>query len=67
MCKENQKQNKEVRLSDEVLKQVTGGSQDRIQTLTCPVCTHPIPVTMIQLLQDRRLYCPYCGLVLTFD
>lgn len=67
MCKENQKQNKEVRLSDEVLKQVTGGSQDRITTLSCPGCTHPIPVTVTQLLQDRRLCCPYCGLVLTID
>ena len=65
MCMENQEKNKSVQLSDEVLKQVTGGSQDdRPPVISCPQCMTPVIVTAAQIMENKIIRCPHCGFVL---
>lgn len=64
MGMENQEQNKSVQISDEVLKQVTGGSQDdRPLVIDCPRCMTPVIVTVTQII-EQNIRCSHCGFVL---
>ena len=41
--------------------------QQHVPGLGCPICGQLIPVSIKQLLFDKSLKCPCCGLVLSID
>ena len=54
-------------LTDDDLRSVAGGTDQRTPGLSCPGCGAFIPVTIHQLLCTPRLTCPTCGLHLDID
>lgn len=35
--------------------------------MSCPICTHFIPIHFQQLLHDNGVQCPHCGLSMTIN
>ena len=63
-------------ITQEELDKIVGGyvpaqsqlqQQQRTPGIPCPSCNNTIPVSIHQLLFDKSLFCPFCGLHLTID
>lgn len=56
--KNNEK--KEYLLTDEDLKEISGGTSSKTPGISCPICGKFIPTSVFDLLINDRIRCPYC-------
>ncbi len=56
--KNNEK--KEYLLTDEDLKEISGGTSSKTPSISCPICGKFIPTSVFDLLINDRIRCPYC-------
>lgn len=56
--KNNEK--KEYLLTDEDLKEISGGTSSKTPRISCPICGKFIPTSVFDLLINDRIRCPYC-------
>ena len=56
--KNNEK--KEYLLTDEDLKEISGGTSSKTPGISCPICGKFIPTSIFDLLINDRIRCPYC-------
>ena len=68
--------NKKREMTQEELDMIVGGyipntprmrEQQTASGILCPICGSKIPIAIHQLLFDRSLHCPVCGLSLFID
>ena len=73
MSIENNNESRE--MTQDELDKIVGGyiptiprmQQHQTPGIPCPVCGNLIPISIHQLLFDRALFCPICGLKLNID
>ena len=56
--KNNEK--KEYLLTDEDLKEISGGTSSKTPGISCPICGKFIPTSVFDLLINDRIRGPYC-------
>ena len=56
--KNNEK--KEYLLTDEDLKEISGGTSSKTPGISCLICGKFIPTSIFDLLINDRIRCPYC-------
>ena len=58
---------KEDMLTDKELEKVSGGTSSQIPGRTCPHCGKFIPTSILELVTQGHLRCPYCLSILNID
>ena len=56
----NNNEKKEYLLTDEDLKEISGGTSSKTPGISCPICGKFIPTSVFDLLINDRIRCPYC-------
>ena len=55
-------------LTQEEMNMIAGGNNEQQKTgLRCPGCGNPIPVTLEQIMKNKYVFCPTCGMRVSFD